>query len=469
MSGEKRSPIQILQDDLHNTRRQITDVKRMNNKLQSAIKVANEQRQQQATYFEKQLNQRENAFNATVSNMKSSMKQMESNHLSAIKRQNENFNAKIAAERNERQQNIKDLYNYTRESIESTRREFQEITNEQQKEINQVKSDVQQIFATQISNKNAAIEFINDFEQQLKTFNEQMPHQKFVPGGFDKVNEKLISAKSKVENMEQTAFGLAETAYYEFVDLREEVIRKEREFNIWHELTLEATTALFEDIRANHKIELEDNAGEIEANEWTNGKFLELENKVAAIKTSLENNRADLTLTKVQEHFEAIKRLNEEEQELIKEAIERVISSSKRHEIAMKISETLHEYGFIPLSAGYEKGDFKNMYLAKLKRRDGTEIVVSMIPDDATNTNTLSLNTKQPGFLNGVETLERYKAIAKVLRDQGLLVGEMEGKANHIEEFYDVENLVKENSAGLPKSVLEKAKLLNSQTTKDRK
>ncbi len=463
MSGEKRSPIQIVRDDLNRTRNQMKNLRKANNKLASSMIIANEKRTQQNQYFQQQLVNRDKKYEKTVSSMNSSLKQMESKHISAIKRQNDNFNQQIIKERIERKESITSLYKYTVESISKTKKEFQKITNNQQRQINSVKSDINDIFKKEINNKNATINFINDFQKQLQTFNEQEPHNKFTPGEYQTISNKLQDAKSQVSNMEQAAMALTQTTYYEFVALREKVRLKEQEFNEWRNLGIESSTALFEDIRKNHKYELENNAGEIEINEWTNGEFFKLEEEVDIVRKELLENKKNLTLERVKYLLEEITKQTDRKEVLINEAIERVLSSDKRREMAIIISKTLSEFGFKPTNAGYEKSDFKNLYIAKLKRNDGVEIIVTLIPDDETNTNILSLNTKQPGFFNEKLSRERFFRIADALRDKGLNVGEMEGKSEHIEEFYDIENIIDENGTGVSKELLEKKGLIKKQ------
>lgn len=465
MSGEKRSPIQIVRDDLNRTRNQMKNIRKANNKLASSMIIANEKRIEQQQYFQQQLRNRDKKYEQTVSSMNSSLKHMEHKHLSAIRRQNDNFNQQIVKERNERRKSITDLHNYTVKSINATKKEFQEITNNQQREINSVKNDIKDIFQKEINNKNATINFINDFQKQLQTFNEQEPHNKFTPGEFLTINNKLKDAKSKVGNMEQAAMANSQTIYYEFIELRKKVRLKELEFNHWRDLGIESSTALFEDIRKNHKYELENNAGEIEINEWTDGDFFKLEEEVNQIRKELIENKENLSLERVKYLLEEIKKQTIKEQDLINEAIERVLSSDKRREMAIIIAKTLSEFGFKPTNAGYEKSDFKNLYIAKLKRyNDGVEIIVTLIPDDETNTNILSLNTKQPGFFNEKHSRERFYKIADALRDKGLNVGEMEGKSEHIEEFYDIENIIDKNGTGISKELLEKKGLIKKET-----
>ena len=89
---------------------------------------------------------------------------------------------------------------------------------------------------------------------------------------------------------------------------------------------------------------------------------------------------------------------------------------------------------------------------------------ISVIDQIAFQTNILSLNTKQPGFFNEKHSRERFYKIADALRDKGLNVGEMEGKSEHIEEFYDIENIIDKNGTGISKELLEKKGLIKKET-----
>ena len=542
MSGEKRSPIQIAQDNIRALQRQMTNVRSVNRNLQSAINKANKARRRDYKKIQQQISKRDKAFERSIGQLKSNMRTMETRHLNAIQRQGADFNKRVqqqgrefqarilreqqerirdmqkqkqeleqhvydvvGQEREERQRQIQllnfqiaemeselkseisrveaefdqkidlervarskainTLQEWTAEVFQHQREEYLSIAAQHQRELDAVKNDIRHIFQQQINNRQGAIDFINDLEQQIIQMDEHLPtHRRFAPGELNKIRRNVQAAKNLTHGAEQAAIANAQKEYFEFVDLREKVIHQEQEYNLYHQATLEAARSLFENIRANRQVELEDNAGFIEVDYWTRGEYLALENKVNDIIHKLDSKREQLTLAEVKAELEIIHQFEKEKEQKIEEALQRVLSSQLRAEMADRIAEALQKESFTLIEKGYEQQDQRRIYILKLENHAGTEVVAAIVPDEKTNTNTLSLNTKDSRIFNESLTTARFNDIKETLQSYGLEVGETIRSDKHIEAFYDTENILKRAGEGIPKKVLEKAKLLNSQT-----
>ena len=127
---------------------------------------------------------------------------------------------------------------------------------------------------------------------------------------------------------------------------------------------------------------------------------------------------------------------------------------------------TLERQGFNVMENGYEKDDQRSVYMVKLKNIADTEIVVAIAPDDETHKNTISVNSYGPEAITEEATQERFTSIQKSLKQAGLQMGEITCNEKGIDARYDVETLIKHGGKGIPKKVLEQAKMLNSQTAK---
>lgn len=381
-----------------------------------------------------------------------------------INRVEEEFDTKINIEKVERQKAINSLRDWTEESLKQQRAEYLEIAEEQQKQLNELRNDVSQIFAKEQLNQQAAIEFITDLEKQIEWTKTNLPHNRFTPGELGKIRRNTQDAKNDVSVREQAAIANAKKAYFELVDLRDEIHRREHEFNLWHNAAMEAATALFETVRSNREVELENNAGSVEVDFWTYGRYSELEKEVNALKERLENERETITLEEVKSSLDQLDQLGNRQEVLVKEGVERVISSQIRAEIGDVVVDAMKKQGFTLTKSGYEKEDQRKVYLLELKSESGTEIVAAVVPDDETNKNTLSINTRDERAFSDVATVERFEAIKKILTNSGIDVGTTECYDEHIEELYDLDNILKQGGKGIPKSVLEKANLLNQQT-----
>lgn len=594
MSGEKRSPIEILRDDLNYTRNQVTNIGALNSNLQNSLKDAQRQRVQDNNKFSQVLKNREQSFKQSVSGLKSNMRGMETRHASAMQQQNNRFNSqlrqqdlgfskrllkeqdervkamkqqrrqleikiydevgkektariqamqrqkrelestihrevgkeredridamrrqkkelenrilhevgkeraerikqvnrldnkidnlevelkndiirvenefnkKINIEKIERQRAITNLRDWTAGNLQQQREEYLTIAQQQQNEINNIKQDVQRIFDREHMNRETASAFIDDLKRQIKEAETQLPHEKFAPGEIARLKDRIAIAESNLNSMEQAAIAGAQAVYVNLVTLRQKIINKEQEFAIYHSTALEAARGLFENIRKNRKVELEEGAEEVEVNYWTNGKFHELEKEIESLVDKLVSDKANLSLESIKQTLAELEEKNAEQDKLIEEAIERVISSQLRAEMGDVVVDALEQEGFSLVESGYEKEDQRKIYLVKIKNIAGTEIVAAIIPDDATNTNTLSINTRDSRILNEAATVERMEEINRILGESGMHVGKTECRNDHIEGLYDVENIIKKEGQGVPKRVLEKARLLNSQTS----
>ena len=147
-----------------------------------------------------------------------------------------------------------------------------------------------------------------------------MPHEKFAPGQLEKVRRQVEAAKAHIENAPQTAIATGQQAYFDLVDLREEVLEKEAEFNLWLDNTLEAMRALFESIAQNRNITLkvdEDEVAEKEVDFWTRGAYQALEAQVEALKKELEDNRKTISLERIKEILAEVETLQKQQRDLL--------------------------------------------------------------------------------------------------------------------------------------------------------
>lgn len=403
-----------------------------------------------------------------IKHLANQMQEMEQELRQDIARVEKEFNQKINTERKERRQEISNLKDWTARNLEHQRQEYLHIAEVQQQQLNDLRQDVSRIFAQQNFNRQTAEAFINDLEIQIAYIQEHLPHQRFTPGKLDALRAKVNNAKNTLQNMEQAAFANAQQAYYDMVDLRNEILLKEQEYNMWYSTALEAARSLFETIRANRKLSLEDNAGTVEADYWTNSEFSKLEKEVETLKNRLENEKDKLSLEDVKQILSQLERLSERQEILVKEALERVISSEYRAMMGDMVVEALEKEGFAVTHSGYEMQDQRKVYLVRMENVAGTEIVAVIAPDDQTNANILSINTRDKnGRVFSQEVLEeRNNRINEILREEGLQIEKSTCKKEHIDEFYDVENILKQGGKGIPQRVLEKARMLNSQTRK---
>ncbi|GAB5526299.1 MAG: hypothetical protein Roseis2KO_41710 [Roseivirga sp.] len=488
MSGEKRTPTQILRSDLNAQSRRITNLKSSNDRLKKSLKEARNERKKDMERVQSKMDARFRSYDKNFEGLRGSIREMEREHHKSMAQQrkhydqslnklNKSFNkqmgklessmeAKIAQETSERIEHVNLVKSWAENQLNEQRKEYISIAIEQKKEVDQLKNTVSQILAKEEANQENAVVFIEDMEKLILESQEDMPFDKYAPGELEKIERKINSARQTVQNAPQAAIATSQEAYFNLVDARSEVLRKEQEFELIYQTTLEMVRTLFVNIRENRRVDLEDNAGSLEVDYWTQGKFQQLENKIGEIKSRLEERKDILYQGDVEQILKDLHPLQQQQNVLIDESIERVVSSQIRAEMGDMVVSTLESQGFSVTESGYETNDQRKLYMIKLANRAGTEVVVVISPDDETNNNVLSVNTYGADHLSEAATNKRNESIRNALSEAGIEMGQTVCADQGIKGFYDVENLVKEGGGGVPKVVLEKAKMLNSQTVK---
>lgn len=228
----------------------------------------------------------------------------------------------------------------------------------------------------------------------------------------------------------------------------------------------DAVSGFLAAVRKNRHIELNENEVVQEADYWTNGRYQILEDKVANLHRILAQNKDRLTVEELNEYLDQLETLHQEQEKLLEEAVERIISSQIRAEMGDIVVEVLSQQGYRIKNqeCGYADQDQRSPYMIKLHNKNGTEIVTVISPDDNTYQNVISINTYNDDVNDDAARRKRSNDILAALKENGLKLGETECMEDSIAEFYDVENLVKQGGKKIPKKVLQKAGMLNSQT-----
>lgn len=467
MSGEKRVPITIMADELMWHLQEMEEREMEEERWHASLRNARWHRHREQDEYERERQERNSAHRELLENLNSGLHQMEEEFLE----QQEQLQA-LQVREVELQGEINNLKERTEEELKKQRDEYTQLIAQNREQVNQVKSQIANILQREAANQQSAQVLIEDLEKLIAHTESNLPHEKFAPGQLEKVRRQVEAAKAHIENAPQTSIATGQQAYFDLVDLREEVLEKEAEFNLWLDNTLEAMRALFESIAQNRQVVLkvdEDEVAEKEVDFWTRGAYQALAQQVEALKKELEENRKTISLERIKEIFDTIEGLQKQQRALLKESIERVVSSQARAEIGDVIVETLENEGFTLEESGYEQSDERNTYLIKVVNRAGTEIVAAIVPDDATNTNTVSVNTFDKNVLSDQVTAERFEGIRKALVEAGLQVGQTTCEAAPLKELYDIDEILNEKGGGIPKNVLEKAEMLNGQTAKNKK
>lgn len=478
MSGEKRSFLQIIRDSFNSIRNQVYSASQHRQRLQDELNRARVERTSHIQSLQTQMDQRSIKYDAAINSLESNMRSMAEQHHNAIKRQRQEFIAVQERQRNELLEEIaksdlrsdlkiEDLRNWTEESMIRQRNEYLQIAKGQQKEISQIKTEIAAINQREHVRRDRAEAYIRDLKKMIDVVDQNIPHQKFAPGKLDKIRRELSAAEVQLaEDLPPAVVATVQQAHFHLMDLEEEVLQMESEFNIKYTEALNFVSGLLKSVRQNRFIKLEEDGIKQEADYWTNNRYSELEKEVETIKKVLIENKDEMSKKDVEDIFEKLFEYPKKQEKLLEEAIDRIVSSQVRAEMGDSVINALKEHGFeiIENEIGYAKNDQRNPYLIKLENAAGTEVVTVISPSEETHQNILSVNTY--GAIHNEEAEQlRNQAILAAFQKGGIeMTGRTECNPVGIKEFYNVEEILQENSPGIPSTVLKKAGMLNSQT-----
>lgn len=480
MSGEKRTPIQILRDDFNTMRKQVFNLEKQRKKIQEELRKARSENKAQITALQTQLEKRSAEYDRAINSLESDMRAMAKQHHRAIKQQREEFieaqerqreelMSEVEALENRTDHKIENLRSWTQESMEKQRLEYLSIAEKHRKEINHIKSDISAINQKEQNRQDRASAYIRDLKKMLEVTEKNIPHKKFAPGKMEKIRRQLQAAEIKMsEDIPSAAVSIVQQAHFDLMDLEEEVSVKETEFNIKHLEAQKLAAGLLKTVRQNRQLEIEEGDETQEADFWTNGRFSELENNIALIEKVLNEEKESLISEEVDELLEKLYDYYALQEKLVDEAIERIVSSQVRAEMSDSVIFALQDQGFDVKEGevGYLEADQRKPYLIKMENSSGTEVVTVISPDEETHRNILSVNTYSRGIHNEEAEQLRNRQILNVLSGEGISFNEQDIACNPrtIEEFYEVKDLIQQRGKKIPESVLKKAGMLNSQT-----
>lgn len=251
MSGEKRVPITIMADELMWHLQEMEEREMEEERWHASLRNARWHRHREQDEYERERQERNSAHRELLENLNSGLHQMEEEFLE----QQEQLQA-LQVREVELQGEINNLKERTEEELKKQRDEYTQLIAQNREQVNQVKSQIANILQREAANQQSAQVLIEDLEKLIAHTESNLPHEKFAPGQLEKVRRQVEAAKAHIENAPQTSIATGQQAYFDLVDLREEVLEKEAEFNLWLDNTLEAMRALFESIAQNRQVVL---------------------------------------------------------------------------------------------------------------------------------------------------------------------------------------------------------------------
>lgn len=338
----------------------------------------------------------------------------------------------------ERESRLRRLQSDLPERLEAIRRQAgQEMASrlapverriqQQERETQDMKGQLAAILAEAREKKQVARKFFGDLTGILAEVND-LPHSRFAPGRLEAIGRQVNDAQRNYEqNMPEASLSTAQQAFWELSDLRDEVLRKQREFILVYQEALQEARLLLEEARANRKYQLElgEGAGReilaLEVDYWTHGELTAFETEIRVLERELLNGEKTLTSEQVKESLARIEAMKPMLSEIVERAQQNILASQLRVNMAGVIVKVLAEQGFVLQDAVYEGDDMRNAYIAKVQNIAGSEVVtvISPVADDV-GKNAVSVHSYDETFVDETTLKQRAQEITAVLNQEGL-------------------------------------------------
>lgn len=257
-------------------------------------------------------------------------------------------------------------------------------------------------------------------------------HQHFAPGALDRLARELRQARDNMAlGTPEAALSLAQQAYHGLSDLRLDLERLEREWQLWRSAALDMAREVLALAQKNRQCQALDLEGKdtgiaVEVDYWTEGKWSALAQDISALIARVTEDRALVSTEELRRIAErTVPECQQRLEQVVEEARLAVIGSQLRINTADLVVQALEEKGFAVQDGTYEGDDMRHGYAAKVQHLDGSEVVVLVTPvAGEPGKNELQIHSYDEMQRTPHELLQRARELNQALQARGLEVGE---------------------------------------------
>lgn len=469
MSGEKRTPLEIARQDIKMLEHQM---KKMRDNHADSVRQARKSSEEEINRLRRRNEEKEAAMSRRIGGMSSDIQQMRVRHGEELKKQSHEFYEAQQRQSKEMMQVQRTVYNQLSQLIDETNRYVETVRRSHEQQLGEVKNQMNQLLMRQRQSSMAAHQLLHDLQCEIEIA-QSMPYQKFQP---QKMKQILAHVQGITALPPESQMGIAHTAIKDLLILEEEIEADRLYYEAIHLQLLQTIDTLLNDIRENRRnLYQEDDQGRdttrIDVDFWTEGRYSELESTLVNMRANLVDGFADLNFSKevLGEVCAMVIEMEEQQQTLVREAVEKANSSAMRAAIAEKIAEVLHDsHCYEVVDYGYEKQDQRKSFLAKLHNTDNdSDIVVLIYPESATKQQ-LILKTKTNGYISENDLYVRASEINSELKAAGIQINASPcevnpGNEHSLDGLYDIAAILHERGEGIPSQVIRNAGLTSQE------
>ena len=360
----------------------------------------------QAARIEASTTRRINAAAATMMNeAREANRQLRADTRQLLDQQEQRFDAAVTAERAER------------------RREADVLRQETDALREQMESDRE----ARASVLDAARTAVGDARVLHDAIDSTLPHERFAPGQLARLTDRLAIAEGNVAaGTAETALGHAQELYLRLRELRAEVELRDAEWRAAHLTSVEAVTALAEQISYNSMIPVTDEesgaSAELDVDHWSDGELSAIRAQADELAARLNAKADPPGLAELRDISErSVVELNDRLSEVVATARTRQWASQVRVNMAETVVDVLESVaGYHWDGNAFAGDDQRAAFYSKLRHADDSEIVVEVAPGEDGKSCVVRVMSYETGQPDESARVARVHAIADSLREQGL-------------------------------------------------
>lgn len=341
------------------------------------------------------------------------LRQIQAQHQEDIRQLNEDFHMEnrklceaVRSTRQEMYEGFRRVEEQTDQKIASQRREtdrkIQDLNRQMTAKIKNVDAKVDdligQIQAKEQGEQELAQYWIQQAVRLLKELSENYRPQLFTARAYEKLRQRIDMAQNDIDQKRfSSAADGGRAVFYEALDLKEELVLAETEWNYWFNALKEREVRLLEMLSESENRAYELNVGGEQVTDtsgvdyWTNGQLSVFRDRVEKFRGKL-HDLGEKDTEYIRKQAEAALGLMEELTLIENAAHTNVAMSVSRYEMAEKIGAILGEdFQMIDSDGDYFGEENRDEYHAIFENPvtgDQTAIVITPIPgEDGTVTN----------------------------------------------------------------------------------
>lgn len=341
------------------------------------------------------------------------LRQIQAQHQEDIRKLNEDFHMEnrklceaVQSTRQEMYEGFRRLEEQTDQKIASQRREtdrkIQDLNRQMTAKIKNVDAKVDDLIGQIQAKEQGEQELAQYWTQQavrlLKELSENYRPQLFTARAYEKLRQRIDMAQNDIDQKRfSSAADGGRAVFYEALDLKEELVLAETEWNYWFNALKEREVRLLEMLSESENRAYELNVGGEQVTDtngvdyWTNGQLSVFRDRVEKFRGKL-HDLGEKDTEYIRKQAEAALGLMEELTLIENAAHTNVAMSVSRYEMAEKIGAILGEdFQMIDSDGDYFGEENRDEYHAIFENPvtgDQTAIVITPIPgEDGTVTN----------------------------------------------------------------------------------